>query len=83
MAEVGYLDGLPDDVGSIETVVAWDDESAPLDRRARAWLEMNCMHCHNPVGPANTTGFVLDYFEESPVKLGVMKRSLATDRSER
>lgn len=79
-ADVGYLNGLPDDLKSIDTVVAWDDESAPLERRARAWLEMNCMHCHNPAGPASTTGFVLDYYENDPIKLGVMKPPVAAGR---
>ena len=58
----------------------YSDESKPLDKRARAWLEINCMHCHNPVGPANTTGFVLDYFETDPIKLGVMKPPVAAGR---
>jgi uncharacterized repeat protein (TIGR03806 family) len=80
LAEVGYLNGLPADMATIDAVVAWDNESAPLDRRARAWLEMNCMHCHNAVGPASTTGFVLDYYEESPIKLGVMKPPVAAGR---
>lgn len=77
LMDVGYLEGVPADRESISTVVAWDDESAPLDRRARAWLEMNCMHCHNLEGPASTTGFVLDYYETDPIKLGVMKPPVA------
>lgn len=80
LADVGYLNGLPNDMTEVSAVVAWDDESAPLDKRARAWLEMNCMHCHNAVGPASTTGFVLDYYEQDPIKLGVMKPPVAAGR---
>jgi uncharacterized repeat protein (TIGR03806 family) len=28
-----------------------DDEAAPLEERARAWLYANCSHCHQPGGP--------------------------------
>lgn len=80
LAEVGYLTGLPDDMETVSAVARWDDESAPLERRARAWLEMNCMHCHNLEGPASTTGFVLDYYETDPIKLGVMKPPVAAGR---
>ncbi|NNF81256.1 MAG: hypothetical protein HKM99_00785 [Flavobacteriaceae bacterium] len=41
---MGYLaDELPE---SIRTMVAWDDESASLKDRARAYLDINCAHCH-------------------------------------
>lgn len=80
LQDAGYLKGAPADLSSIDTVVDYSDESAPLDKRARAWLEINCMHCHNPVGPASTTGFVLDYYETDPVKLGVLKPPVAAGR---
>ncbi len=38
---------------------AWDDESQPLDARARAYLDANCSHCHSNVGPADTSGLDL------------------------
>ncbi len=37
----------------------WRDASAPLDARARAYLDANCSHCHNPAGPADTSGLML------------------------
>ena len=37
----------------------WRDETAPLGARARAYLDANCSHCHNPVGPADTSGLML------------------------
>ncbi|MGB6231625.1 MAG: hypothetical protein WBF53_16030, partial [Litorimonas sp.] len=36
--------------------VAYADEGASLDARARSYLAANCAHCHNPVGPADTSG---------------------------
>ena len=42
--EQGYLQpGYPK---NINTVVAWDDMTKPLDDRVRAYLDMNCAHCH-------------------------------------
>ncbi|MEO1310086.1 MAG: SO2930 family diheme c-type cytochrome [Pseudomonadota bacterium] len=38
----------------------WTDAAEPLEARARAYLEINCAHCHNPVGPADTSGLYLD-----------------------
>ena len=44
LVEIGYLeDDLPE---SIETMVSWNDESAPMKDRARAYLDINCAHCH-------------------------------------
>lgn len=38
----------------------WTDASATLDSRARAYLDINCSHCHNPNGPADTSGLDLE-----------------------
>jgi uncharacterized repeat protein (TIGR03806 family) len=38
----------------------WTDETAPLDSRARAYLDINCSHCHNPNGAADTSGLDLE-----------------------
>ena len=42
--DVGYLSG--DVPANIETVVDWEDETQPLELRVRAYLDMNCSHCH-------------------------------------
>ena len=39
-----------------------DDETAPLQDRARAWLFANCAHCHQPSGP---TPVALDFRYET------------------
>lgn len=42
--EVGYLENnLPE---NINTVVDWTDESQSLRDRVRAYVDMNCAHCH-------------------------------------
>ena len=39
--------------------VNWQDTSQSLEDRARAYLDINCAHCHNEVGPADTSGLHL------------------------
>lgn len=41
----GYLQGgYP---ANIEAVAKWDDPNETMDRRVRAYLDMNCAHCHD------------------------------------
>ncbi|MEM7105713.1 MAG: hypothetical protein AAF502_21425 [Bacteroidota bacterium] len=43
-SEKGLLSGsVP---GIIDTVVDWEDTSNPIQDRVRAYLDMNCSHCH-------------------------------------
>lgn len=47
-AAQGYLaSGYP---AHIETVARWDDPGETMDRRVRAYLDMNCAHCHSDGG---------------------------------
>ena len=48
--------------------------------RARAYLEINCAHCHSADGPAKTSGLMLDYHETNPAALGVGKAPVAAGR---
>lgn len=59
------------------SVVNYHDETLPLNKRAMAYLDINCAHCHNPNGTASTSGLVLTYFEENPTKLGIFKTPIA------
>lgn len=36
------------DPASLESMVDYFDESLPISERGRAYLDMNCAHCHNP-----------------------------------
>jgi uncharacterized repeat protein (TIGR03806 family) len=59
----------------------WDDpESGSLDHRARAWLDINCAHCHNPEGPARTSGLDLRFGQNNPTLWGVDKSPVAAGR---
>jgi uncharacterized repeat protein (TIGR03806 family) len=77
MLAAQMLDRLPADA---PRSVAWDDTSAPLEDRARAYLESNCAHCHNPHGAASNSGLFLDWKETDPVTRGLLKRPVAAGR---
>ncbi len=59
LMKVGYLTGAPAPAEAPRNA-NWQDQHASLNERARAYLDINCGHCHNPNGAANTTGLTLD-----------------------
>lgn len=59
---------------------AFLDKKADLNSRARAYLDVNCGSCHNPQGPANTSGLFLDWNETDPTHLGIWKSPVAAGR---
>ena len=76
LARAGLLDRAPADAPRL---ARWDDAKAPLDARARAYLEANCAHCHNPQGAASNSGLYLDW-RQSEAGLGILKRPVAAGR---
>jgi len=77
---VGILDGAPAPESAPRVPVWNDPSSGTLDERARAYLEINCAHCHSMGGPARTTGLDLTWGDHAPVKLGVYKFPVAAGR---
>ena len=63
--------------GVFEPVADYRDETLPIATRARAYLDGNCAHCHNPVGPADTSGLDLSLSATSELKLGRCKPPIA------
>ena len=54
-----------------------NSKSGSLDERARAYLDVNCAHCHQENGSAKTSGLSLGFDEKDNFKLGVNKAPVA------
>ncbi|MDH3645117.1 MAG: hypothetical protein OES38_23650 [Gammaproteobacteria bacterium] len=75
----GWLAGLPA-ADAIPRSATWRDEQGTLAHRARSYLDINCGHCHNPAGSADTSGLMLDIHTESLRNLGLCKPPIAAGR---
>lgn len=83
LEQLGMLEPSAPDASASQAWVptaTWSDESVALDARARAYLDINCGHCHNRRGPADTSGLALDAAETSSIALGVCKSPVAAGR---
>jgi len=69
----GILKGAPDP-SAIDQLPNWKDrEHFTLDQRARAYLDINCSHCHTRGGDAFNTGLFLEYEQKEKSQIGVLK----------
>ncbi|MGB3625159.1 MAG: SO2930 family diheme c-type cytochrome [Henriciella sp.] len=73
----GILEGLPDAPPEVPPL---HDASASLEGRARAYLDINCAHCHRAEGSASNSGLWLSYTESDPTKIGLGKHPTAAGR---
>ena len=73
-AAAGLLEGLPADLASLpRNARAFDPQSGDLDERARAWLDINCAHCHNDTSEVAASGLDLRPTVFDIGRLGVCK----------
>ena len=79
LTKIGYLSGAPV-AAQAPRNANWMDEHAALDARARAYLDINCGHCHNARGAANTTALTLDASAQEDRHLGICKPPVAAGR---
>ena len=76
----GLLRGLPGDMAAVPKFPHLEDKTASLDARARAYLDINCGHCHTMRGPAVTSGLFLDWKTTDSTAYGFMKTPVAAGR---
>ena len=74
----GILKGLPKD--HIPTLVNYSNTTASLDDRVKAYLDINCAHCHNATGPARSSGLYLDWNSKDRTAYGFLKPPVAAGR---
>jgi len=79
MVALGGLDRVPEGAGSLPV---WSgqvasDPAAPL---ARAYLDVNCAHCHQPGGGASNSGLDLRWEQDDRHAIGILKRPVAAGR---
>lgn len=78
--KAGVLRSVPDPDKVLRDPVWNDPRTGSLDQRARTYLEVNCAHCHNPNGPARTSGLDLRASQLDARLWGVGKPPIAAGR---
>lgn len=79
MLKAGRLDRLPPGAATMPVWAGYTDQS-PAEPFARAYLDVNCAHCHQPGGGASNSGLDLRWEQSDPHAIGIMKRPVAAGR---
>ena len=74
------LEGLPPNQ-LIPQFAVWDDpHTGSLEERAKAYLDINCAHCHQPKGSTKNSGLDLRFTQIDLRKRGVFKPPVAAGK---
>ena len=81
LASSGHFDAAPT---AASPLPSWTGKSgaSPADTQqlARAYLDVNCAHCHQPGGGASNSGLDLRWEQDDPHAIGVRKPPVAAGR---
>lgn len=74
----GALDAVPE---GADALPVWENRAgATAEAAARAYLDVNCAHCHRPGASASNSGLDLRWEQDGPQALGIGKRPVAAGR---
>ncbi len=76
LIEKGFLVGL-DNSSAAPKLASYSDTHFSINDRARAYLDINCAHCHRVDGSARNTALNLNYDEMDEVDFGVNKHPIS------
>lgn len=62
--DLGLISGLPNDLNLIDSLPNWKDFTQPVENRAKAYLDINCAHCHTDGGAGDLSGLRLEYWRK-------------------
>jgi uncharacterized repeat protein (TIGR03806 family) len=79
-SQEAMMTGLPQNMSVIPQFVNYSDPTKNIDDRAKAYLDINCAHCHNKTGPAQTSGLFLDWRTTDKAAYGFFKTPIAAGR---
>jgi len=80
-SRMGMVKGVPDPADAPRLAVWNDPNTGTVETRARAWVEINCAHCHSPAGRGWSTGLDLMASQTDSSLLGVYKLPTAAGRA--
>ncbi len=81
LSKIGLLTKAPGSPDLAPRLAVWNDSTHfSLNDRARAYVEVNCGHCHNAKGPAYTSGLLLNLENSNPENLGICKSPVAAGK---
>lgn len=85
----GLLAGMEGAASTVEKSPRWNvpgdsgqiaGSALDVHERSRAYLEVNCAHCHNGDGNASNSGLHLDAYRRVDVRYGICKKPVAAGR---
>lgn len=79
LVDMKWLKGAPP-ASEWPEIVQWEDDTKKLDERARAYLEINCGHCHRSDGPAKNSGLDLTTQAREAHAMGIFKAPVAAGK---
>ena len=80
LKEKGFLDE-SEELSTLKPLPVWNSsQSGDLKSRAKAYLEVNCAHCHGQKGIAQSTGLILEYENTKKTSSGICKAPVAAGR---